>query len=346
MSDEELKELIHELTNEEREVSYRRRVLHGRIDILRAELVNRLKVKREAGDATITGADVQQLTEILLGKVPASPEENGSPPRDGGRLVALHCPECGFVNAEGANYCQKCGAFLGRPEGEDGAEHDDLQGRRDRRVHAGRHRRGGRQERRRARDPLRRRAGGGELPGRPGADEHRAHARRGGLPRRRHRLAQPRAARPSPGRSTTSTTSARSTAPTSTGAGSSRTCWTTATRSRSASTSSATWSETRIGDGGCDRQSADRTPSGSPSRAASRLRRLAPAQGADDRRRGEDPRPGVRRHLDLEDPLPRGPEAARPAPHRRAATASTARPTSSACGRSCACSATSSCRCG
>ncbi len=25
---------------------------------------------------------------------------------------ALHCPECGFVNPEGANYCQKCGAFL------------------------------------------------------------------------------------------------------------------------------------------------------------------------------------------------------------------------------------------
>ena len=75
MSDEELKELIEELTDEEREVSYRRRVLHGKIDILRAELVNRLKVKRESGDATITGADVQQLTDILLGKVPASPEE-------------------------------------------------------------------------------------------------------------------------------------------------------------------------------------------------------------------------------------------------------------------------------
>jgi hypothetical protein len=27
--------------------------------------------------------------------------------------MALHCPECGFVNADGANYCQKCGAFLG-----------------------------------------------------------------------------------------------------------------------------------------------------------------------------------------------------------------------------------------
>jgi hypothetical protein len=26
--------------------------------------------------------------------------------------VAQHCPECGFANAEGANYCQRCGAFL------------------------------------------------------------------------------------------------------------------------------------------------------------------------------------------------------------------------------------------
>ncbi len=25
----------------------------------------------------------------------------------------MHCPECGFVNQEGANYCQRCGAFLG-----------------------------------------------------------------------------------------------------------------------------------------------------------------------------------------------------------------------------------------
>ena len=33
--------------------------------------------------------------------------------------MALHCPECGFVNPEGANYCQKCGAFLGHPEGEE-----------------------------------------------------------------------------------------------------------------------------------------------------------------------------------------------------------------------------------
>jgi pSer/pThr/pTyr-binding forkhead associated (FHA) protein len=26
--------------------------------------------------------------------------------------VAVHCPECGFLNGEGANYCQKCGAYL------------------------------------------------------------------------------------------------------------------------------------------------------------------------------------------------------------------------------------------
>jgi hypothetical protein len=31
--------------------------------------------------------------------------------------MALHCPECGFGNPEGANYCQKCGAYLARSEG-------------------------------------------------------------------------------------------------------------------------------------------------------------------------------------------------------------------------------------
>lgn len=70
MSDQELKEMIAQLAEEEREVSYRRRILHGRIDILRAELVTRLRTKREEGDALITGDDVQKLTDILLGKVP------------------------------------------------------------------------------------------------------------------------------------------------------------------------------------------------------------------------------------------------------------------------------------
>jgi anti-sigma-K factor RsiG len=74
MDDSDLKETIERLTDEEREVSYRRRVLHGQIDILRAELVNRLKTKREGGEHALSGADVQQLTDILLGKVPAPQE--------------------------------------------------------------------------------------------------------------------------------------------------------------------------------------------------------------------------------------------------------------------------------
>ncbi len=31
--------------------------------------------------------------------------------------MALHCTECGFVNGEGANYCQRCGSLLPRGEG-------------------------------------------------------------------------------------------------------------------------------------------------------------------------------------------------------------------------------------
>ena len=68
LTDEDLKKLIDDLTREEQEVSYRRRLLHGKIDILRAELVNRLRKKHQEGESVITGADVQQLTDILAGK--------------------------------------------------------------------------------------------------------------------------------------------------------------------------------------------------------------------------------------------------------------------------------------
>ena len=68
LSDAELKEQITQLQKEEDEISYRRRILHGKIDILRAELVNRLRKKDESGELIITGADVQQLTDILAGK--------------------------------------------------------------------------------------------------------------------------------------------------------------------------------------------------------------------------------------------------------------------------------------
>ena len=75
LSDIELKELIDSLTAEENEISYKRRVLHGKIDILRAELVNRLRHKREQGDTLISGDDVAQLTEILAGKSTQPPSE-------------------------------------------------------------------------------------------------------------------------------------------------------------------------------------------------------------------------------------------------------------------------------
>jgi hypothetical protein len=65
LTDAELKDVIRQLTEEETEISYRRRILHGKIDILRAELVNRLQHKHENGEQLITGADVQQLTDIL-----------------------------------------------------------------------------------------------------------------------------------------------------------------------------------------------------------------------------------------------------------------------------------------
>ena len=75
ISDTDLKQLIDNLTEEEQEISYRRRLLHGKIDILRAELVNRLRAKHDAGDPVLTGDDVQALTDILLGKVQPPEEE-------------------------------------------------------------------------------------------------------------------------------------------------------------------------------------------------------------------------------------------------------------------------------
>jgi hypothetical protein len=66
LSDADLKALIDEYTKEEQEVSYRRRILHGKIDILRAELVARLQ--KTEGRSVLEQVDVESLTEILAGK--------------------------------------------------------------------------------------------------------------------------------------------------------------------------------------------------------------------------------------------------------------------------------------
>ncbi|HVC88849.1 MAG TPA: hypothetical protein VNC40_15690 [Gaiellaceae bacterium] len=66
LPDDELKGLIDELETQEREVSYQRRLLHGKIDILRAELVARLQTS--GGRSVLDQVDVDRLTEILTGK--------------------------------------------------------------------------------------------------------------------------------------------------------------------------------------------------------------------------------------------------------------------------------------
>ncbi len=146
LSDEDLKKLIDDLETQEHEVSYQRRMLHGKIDILRAELVARLQAT--GGKSVLDQVDVDRLTAILTGK---------NTPRG---MTAVYCSECGFQNPEAANYCSRCGALLekGEPASEatqsltpedvaELAEHRRLRARR-----AG------------ARRPCGRRQGGGELP--------------------------------------------------------------------------------------------------------------------------------------------------------------------------------------
>jgi hypothetical protein len=57
LSDAELKERLEGLVEEERAVSYRRRVLHGRIDLIRAELVRRGATTRSP----------EELVRVLMG---------------------------------------------------------------------------------------------------------------------------------------------------------------------------------------------------------------------------------------------------------------------------------------
>jgi len=76
LSDEELKTLIEDLVREEQEVSYRRRLLHGKIDILRAERNARLQKRVQEGRSPLEDIDVEKLTAILAGKAaPLAPEE-------------------------------------------------------------------------------------------------------------------------------------------------------------------------------------------------------------------------------------------------------------------------------
>jgi hypothetical protein len=82
-SDDDLRALIVDLEAEEREISRRRRILHGELDILRAELVMRLQRKHSQGEAIISADDVAGLSQILAGNVPqAQPKVEEEPTAD------------------------------------------------------------------------------------------------------------------------------------------------------------------------------------------------------------------------------------------------------------------------
>jgi hypothetical protein len=67
LSEEELRGRLEELVEEERSISYRRRILQGRIDLIRAELVGR--------GAAALGPEA--LARVLLGEL--SGKERGRP---------------------------------------------------------------------------------------------------------------------------------------------------------------------------------------------------------------------------------------------------------------------------
>lgn len=67
LTDAELKDLIRSLTAEELEVSKQRRLLHGRIELLKSELVGRLK-GRDEGALSVVNLDA--LSRILAGRLP------------------------------------------------------------------------------------------------------------------------------------------------------------------------------------------------------------------------------------------------------------------------------------
>ena len=73
VSDDDLKRLIDDLTQEEHEVSYRRRILHGKIDLLRAELQARLR--ETGGKSVLEQVDVDRLAAILAGKAAPPAQE-------------------------------------------------------------------------------------------------------------------------------------------------------------------------------------------------------------------------------------------------------------------------------
>lgn len=71
-SDTELKTLAESLEAKEAEVSKRRRLLQGELDIVRAELVRRLRDKNGSEQGLVIDGDVAALSKILAKKGPGA----------------------------------------------------------------------------------------------------------------------------------------------------------------------------------------------------------------------------------------------------------------------------------
>lgn len=64
-TDQDLRRILDELYAEESRLSYRRRVLHARIDIVREELIQRMKSHNDKGEPLFGSEDISKLSAIL-----------------------------------------------------------------------------------------------------------------------------------------------------------------------------------------------------------------------------------------------------------------------------------------
>ena len=77
LTDQELSSLLLQLEENEEDVSRRRRFLHGRIDLLRAEQTTRLRDKVAAGEAVVPDDETLAQAVVGLGRLPDTVPELG-----------------------------------------------------------------------------------------------------------------------------------------------------------------------------------------------------------------------------------------------------------------------------
>ena len=72
LSNAQLDDVIERLTERETRISRERRILHGQIDICRAERVHRRGKSHAGGESLMAGIDLDALITILAGRASAA----------------------------------------------------------------------------------------------------------------------------------------------------------------------------------------------------------------------------------------------------------------------------------